>query len=122
MLSMVSNKFLKAKPGDLFHDTVAGTVNNAPGNKPRVLVFVKLVEEDYTYPNGSTIKVGKVHFIDRSAGTEVVAPADDRYGYYPRLDKKAVEKLEMRRKEIAAELAKYDHLLTGIAFCAELKS
>lgn len=122
MLSTISAKFLKAKPGDLFHDTVAGTLNNAPGNKPRVLVFQKLTEEDYTYPNSThTIKVGKVHFIVRSTGEEHVAPADDRYGYYPRLDKKAVEKLEMRRRELAAELAKYDHLLLGVAFCSELK-
>lgn len=119
----VSSKFKKAKPGDLFHDTVA-TQRSDIGKtvKPRVLVFVKLTEEDYTYPNSTyTVKRGKVHFVDRSAGTEVTVDADDRYGYYPRLDKSAVEKLQRRRAELAAELAKYDHLLTGVAFCSELK-
>lgn len=115
----ISTKFTKAKLGDLFHETVGTSVKSSA--KPRVLVFNGLDKATHVYPCGTEREYDVVKWIVRSTGEEFTADADDRYGFYPRLDKKAVEKLEARRAQLAAELATYDYLLTGVAFCAELK-
>lgn len=100
-MNNVSNKFTQAKPGELFMDSLANTMENH--GQPRVLVFHGLVDTNSDYP--------QVKFIDRETGKELLVNADDRYGLYPRLDGKQLKKIVDRRAQLAAELSKYDYLL-----------
>lgn len=107
----ISKKFLSALVGDLFHETVGTSVNHSA--RPRVLLFQGLATETRQYPNGQTYSRAIVLFKTR-AGEEVKGDADDRYGYFPKLDAKQVAKLQARQQQLMDELATYNFLLEQV--------
>lgn len=100
-MSNISKKFQSAVEGELFMETVAGG-----SAQPEVLVFRKVTKTgDWT---------GTVTFEGVQSEAEYVVDADDRYGRYPKLTDAKIADLRARRADLAAELAKYDHILSQV--------
>lgn len=96
---MIAAKFLKAKPGSIFMETVAETIAHVA--QPRLLRFFKL-------------SAAGAHFIVLGSGEELVVDADDRYGRYPALTKKRHQDMLDRKAALEADLARYNHILNKI--------
>ena len=102
-----SKKFQKALVGDVFMDTVGTSVRGPNHDNPRVLIFEGWETE-------STIK-----FRELGSYATFSVDADDRYGFYPRLDAKQTEKLIKRREELKDEIRRYDCILKPLGIIKE---
>lgn len=106
-----SGKFKKAKPGDLFMESVGTSITTS--ETPRVLVFVeRVIRRERRWLGSEKLSdLPFVHFKVALTGEDIFAEADDRYGRYPRLDAAQEGKLRARLAELKAQAATYEFLL-----------
>lgn len=113
----VSAKFLKAKPGDLFMQTVAQTKTGPVREEPKVLRFVEIIEQTFDLAS-KWKKPDMVKFEYVESGIPLIIHADDRYGLYPRLDSMKLSKMEQRKAQLLAELETINSVLNQYeTFC-----
>lgn len=109
-----SGKFKKAKPGDLFMESVGTSIETSA--TPRLLIFQdRVIRKAQRWTNDPKLyDMGFVHFKVALTGEDLFAHADDVYGRYPRLDASQETKLRGRLAEMKAQVATYEHLLNEL--------
>ena len=106
----ISAKFKKAKPGDLFMETVAQNAAGPINPEPRVLIFNNII-----FSNSAT-KPDRIKFTCRETEKTVHINADDRYGRYPKLTDSKIDALVARRDQLKAEMECIEHVLRLINY------